>query len=71
MKNLIEILGGTQLLLGISFDPNVLFEERLTAEHRGFLALLRVVEEHLPPLNTKPSRFGRPRCDDLAILREI
>jgi hypothetical protein len=47
MKNLIEILGGTQLLLGISFDPDVFFEERLTAEHRGFLALLRVVEEHL------------------------
>jgi hypothetical protein len=37
MKNLIEILGGTQLLLGISFDPDVLFEERLTAEHRGLL----------------------------------
>ena len=69
MKNLIEILGGGQRLLGISFDPDILFEERLTDEHRGFLALLCVVEEHLPTLNTKHSRLGRPRCDDLPILR--
>lgn len=69
MKNLIEILGGAQRLLGLSFDPDILFEERLSDEHRGFMALLCVVEEHLPPLNTKQSRFGRPRHDDLPFLR--
>ena len=69
MKNLIEVLGGAQRLLGINFDPDVLFEERLTAEHRGFMALLCAIEEHLPPLNIKHSRFGRPRHDDLPILR--
>ena len=71
MKNLIEILGGAQRLLGLSFDPDVLFEERLTAEHRGFLSFLRVVEEYLPRMNTKTSRFGRPRYDDVPIFRAI
>lgn len=69
MKNLIEILGGAQRLLGLSFDPDVLFEERLTVEHRGFLAFLRLVEEHLPVLKTKQTRLGRPRYDDLPIFR--
>ena len=69
MKNLIEILGGTQRLLGLSFDPDVLFEERLTTEHRGFLAFLRLVESYLPGLKAKETRFGRPRYEDLSIFR--
>lgn len=69
MKNLIEILGSTQLLLGINFDPDLLFEERLTDEHRGFLVMLRVLEEQLPPFNPRYSGFGRPRCQDLPIFR--
>ncbi len=69
MKNLIEILGSTQLLLGISFDPDLVFEERLSAEHRGLLVLLRVIEEHLPDMDRAQHRFGRPRYDDLPILR--
>lgn len=69
MKNLIEILGGAQRLLGFNFDPDSLFEERLTAEHRGFLALLCVIEEHLPDLGTIYSRIGRPRFDDLPFIR--
>ena len=69
MKNLIEILGGTQILLGLSFDPDVLLEERLTVEHRGFLAFLRVVEEHLPRMDTKTPGVAHPRYEDLPILR--
>ncbi len=69
MKNLIEILGSTQMLLGINFDPELLFEERLTSEHRGFLALLRIVEEFLPLLDTGYSGMGRPRCADVPIFR--
>jgi transposase len=71
MKNIIEILGGAQILLGISFDPEVLFEERLSQEHKGFLALLRVIEEHLPFDNKIRSRLGRPRYDDDAIFRAL
>jgi transposase len=71
MKNLIEILGGAQILLGLSFDLDSIFEERLSDEHRGFLAFLRVVEEHLPCGQPTPSRFGRPRYDDRTILRAL
>jgi len=71
MKNIIEILGETQRLLGLNFDPDVLFEERLTPEHRGFLAVLRVVEEHLPNMNGNRSFIGRPRYDDLPIFRAM
>jgi len=61
MKNLIEILGSTQFLLGINFDLDLLFEEHLTDEHRGFLSLLRIIEEHLPTMPSGYSGFGRPR----------
>jgi transposase len=71
MKNIIEILGGAQILLDISFDPEILFEERLTIEHRGFLAFLRVVEDYIPIFKQHRSRTGRPRYDDLAIFRAL
>jgi hypothetical protein len=48
---------------------NVIEIQRLTNEHRGFLALLCGIDEHLPALNTNDSRFGRPRLDDRTILR--
>ena len=69
MKNLIEILGGAQRLLELSYDLDAFFEERLTDEHRGFLMFLGLVEESLPQLGGIDHRFGRPRCDDTAILR--
>lgn len=61
MKNLIEILGGAQILLGLSFDLDVLFEQNISLEHKGFLALLRVIEEHLTFDSRIPNLFGRPR----------
>jgi len=71
MKNIIEILGGAQMLLGFSFDPDQVFEERLSMEHRSFLAFLRVIEEHLPRLETSYHVTGRPRYDDKAMIRAM
>ena len=48
MKSITEILGGAQLLLGVSFDLQSTFEEYLTVEQRAFLVALRVIEENVP-----------------------
>ena len=47
MKSILEILGGAQILLGLSFDLQECFEEYLTEEYRGFLSILRAVEEQV------------------------
>jgi len=60
MKSITEILGGMQILLGLSFDLQAGFEEYLTEDQRTFLAMLRVVEEQLPAPCDTESRFGRP-----------
>ena len=69
MKNIIEILGGAQMLLDFSFDLEEVFESQLTDEHRGFLTFLSSVEEYLPKIKSPKFRFGRPRYDDLPIFR--
>jgi len=70
MKNIIAVLGGAQRLLGFDFEIlATIFEERLTDELRGFLAVLAVLEDHIPSLRTHASRLGRPRFDDQAIMR--
>jgi len=48
MKSITEILGGAQLLLGISFDLQTTFKEYLSTEQRAFLVTLRVIEENVP-----------------------
>jgi len=45
MTTVTEMLGGGQVLLGISYDVQVLFEERLSDDQRLLLAILRLVEE--------------------------
>ncbi|MEI8378464.1 MAG: transposase [bacterium] len=60
MKSISEILGGMQILLGLSFNLQAGFEEYLTEDQRTFLAMLRVVEEQLPAPCDTESRFGRP-----------
>lgn len=47
MKSITEILGGAQILLGISFNIQDGFEEYLNGEQRAFLSMLRGIEEHL------------------------
>jgi len=72
MKNFIAVLGGAQRLLGFDFEILAsIFEEQLTDEHRGFLAMLSILEEHIPAIRIHGSRFGRPRFDDLAIMRAL
>lgn len=41
-----DILGGCQQILDLSFDIQVIFEGHLGNEHRSFLHMLRVIEEH-------------------------
>ena len=69
MKSITEILGGAQILLGISFDLQDSFEEYLTDDHRAFLVMLRVLEEHLPPVQHVQSGRGRKRAEDTPIIR--
>lgn len=60
MKSITEILGGMQILLEVSFDIQIGFEEYLTKDQRTFLAILRVIEEHLAAPRETASRYGRP-----------
>ena len=49
-----------QILLEVSFDLQTGFEEYLTKDQRTFLAVLRVMEEHLAAPCDTESRLGRP-----------
>ena len=60
MKSITEILGGMQILLGVSFNLQKGFEEYLTEDQRTFLAILRVMEDHLAVAVDTESRYGRP-----------
>jgi hypothetical protein len=60
MKSITEILGGMQILLEVSFDLQTGFEEYLTNDQRTFLAILRLIEEHLTAPCDTESRYGRP-----------
>lgn len=63
MKSITEIIGGAQILLGLSFDIQECFEEYLGEEHRAFLAMLRVVEEAFPREQRTSTGRGRPPID--------
>lgn len=61
MKSISEILGGMQIRLEFSFNLQAEFEEYLTKGQRAFLAMLSVIEEHLPCLVTlKNCRHASP-----------
>ena len=60
MKSITEILGGMQILLEVSFDIQIGFEEYLTKDQRTFLAIVRVIEEHFAAPREIVSRYGRP-----------
>lgn len=59
MKSVTEILGGSQMLLDISYDIQEAFEDYLTDTHRLFLSMLRVVEDFLPKINEPRALTGR------------
>ncbi len=69
MKSITEILGGSQMLLGISYEIQDVFEEYLTEEHRTFLALLRLLEANQPQLCSSYQGRGRIPYDDQPIFR--
>jgi transposase len=69
MKSIAEILGGAQILLGTAYDLQDCFEEYLNKDHRAFLAMLRVVEEHIPPLERSGSGMGRPAYENVPFFR--
>ena len=59
MKSITEILGDHQMLLDISYDIQEVFEDYLTKMHRSFLALLRLIEDFIPPINENRAVTGR------------
>ncbi|MDA3849991.1 MAG: transposase [Spirochaetaceae bacterium] len=59
MKSITEILGGSQILLDISYDIQDVFEDYLTDTHRLYLAMLRIIESALPLLEENRSSTGR------------
>lgn len=69
MKSISDILGGAQILLPVSFDLQTCFEEYLNPEQRTFLALLGLIEVHLPPLENTRSTMGRPAFKTEPFLR--
>ena len=69
MKSITEILGGAQILLGVSFNIQDVFEEYLTESHRAFLAMLRVIEEHLPAVEKTYKGRGRTPLANQPIIR--
>ncbi len=69
MKSIADILGGAQILLGVAYDLQNSFEEYLNTDHRAFLAMLRVVEEYLPPLERTGSGMGRPAYENVPFFR--
>lgn len=69
MKSITEILGGAQILLGLAYELQDSFEEYLNTDHRAFLAMLRVVEEYLPPLENTGSGVGRPAYENAPFFR--
>lgn len=71
MKTIAEVLGGAQILFPFSFDIQHCFEEYLTAEHRSFLAVLRVIESAQPLSATFPARTGRPPHNNEPIMRAL
>ena len=69
MKSIAEILGGCQMVFGISFDIQEVFEGYVTAEHRMFIQMLQVIEEFMPACERKESLLGRKGYDETAMIR--
>jgi len=69
MKTVTEILGGAQILLGISFNLQDSFEEYLTEEHRCFLEMLRLIEDARPSIEMIRKSRGRIPYENEPIMR--
>jgi len=69
MRSITQILGGCQMLFGISYDIQEVFEAYVTDEHRAFIQMLRVIEEFLPACDRPGSLLGRKSYDETAMVR--
>jgi len=69
MKTVTEILGGAQILLGISFNLQDSFEEHLTDEQQCFLAMIRLIEESQPSISVVRRSRGRIPYENEPIMR--
>jgi len=69
MKSITEILGGCQMVFGISYDIQEVFEGYVTNEHRTFIQMLQVIEEFLPACDRPGSLLGRKSYDETAMIR--
>jgi transposase len=69
MKSKTEIIGGAQMLLGISYEIQDCFEEYLNNDHRTFLSMLRVLEEHIPGIEKTTCSKGRKPYENTPFLK--
>jgi transposase len=69
MKSISEILGGCQLVFGLSFDIQQVFDGILTFEHRAFMKILQVIEEFLPAYESKTDQLGRKGYEEISMIR--
>jgi IS5 family transposase/transposase len=69
MKSVTEILGGSQMLLDISYDVQDIFEDYLTDSHRVFIAMLRVIEDAFPHIEENRALTGRKAYALLPFIR--
>jgi transposase len=61
--------GSATIWGGLSYDLQDSLEEYLNKDHRAFLAMLRVVEGHRPPLERTKSGMGRPTYENEPFFR--
>ncbi|MGE4585667.1 MAG: transposase [Sphaerochaeta sp.] len=71
MKSITEILGGCQMVFGISYDIQEIFEGYVTDEHRTFIQMLQVIEEFLPLCDRPDNLPGRKSYDGTAMIRSF
>jgi hypothetical protein len=69
MTTITQILGGAQILLGVSYDLQDCFEQYLTDDQRAFLTALRLINQYQPALERVPAATGRPAYENEPFLR--
>jgi transposase len=71
MKSITKILGGSQMLLGVSYEIQDVFEEYLSEEHRTFLSMLRVIESTEVVYGSPYQGRGRMPYEDQPMIRSF
>jgi hypothetical protein len=69
MTTITQILGGAQILLGLTYELQDCFEQYLSEDQRAFLAVLRLISQYQPALARVSATTGRPAYEDQPFLR--